>query len=224
MSYDCIVSLTTWKKRIGSAVLPKVLYRLFTQKTRYNYKVVLVLAEEEFPLKEKEVPKVLLAMAKAEPKFEIVWTKCNTRALKKLTGAQQAYPDLPIITTDDDIVVKDSFVEEFMNCHTQHPKDIISAYLWKHSTGIEVTGWARLYPVGSLAPLPDRMFMKFFNGLEDDIWNGLRAYLVGTAHRKLGGWPFDAELEVGSALRDEYLKTDVAEMLAAFAKGWKLPV
>lgn len=146
MSYDCIVSLTTWKKRIGSAVLPKVLYRLFTQKTRYNYKVVLVLAEEEFPLKEKEVPTVLLAMAKAEPKFEIVWTKCNTRALKKLTGAQQAYPDLPVITTDDDIVVKDSFVEEFMNCHTQHPKDIISAYLWKHSTGIEVTGWARLYP------------------------------------------------------------------------------
>lgn len=224
MSYDCIVSLTTWKKRIGSPELPKVLYRLLRQKTKYNYKVVLVLAEDEFPQKEAVVPKVLLAMAKKEPRFEIVWQKSNTRALKKLTGAQMAYPNLPIITTDDDILVKDSFVEEFMNCHVKHPKDIITAHIWKHETGVEVTGWARLYPPRSLALLPDTLFMKFFKGLEDDIWNGLRAYLVGTKHRLLGTWPFEAELKVGSALRDEYLKTDVTAMMANFAKGWKLSV
>ena len=216
-----IVSLTSWRGRIYSDLVHQNIFRLLRQKTSFSYLVTLVLSTDEFPKREAELPKPLLMMVEKEPLFNIVWVKNNTRALKKLVGAQLAFSELPILTTDDDIAVKESFVEEFMRCHLEHPKDIISAHLWKHATGIEVTGWARLFPPHSLAMLPDSMFMKYLHGLEDDIWNGMRAYLVGTQHRKLGSWPFEAEVEVGSALRDEYLRTNVATMLAEFVKGWK---
>lgn len=217
---DCVVSLTTWRKRIGSPVVRENIYRLLRQKTVYNYRVVLVLSYDEFPKREKEVPKDILAMVK-EPRFDILWCKENTKALKKLSAPMRAFPDLPIITTDDDIAVKDWFVDAFMKAHKDHPKDIITAHLWTHSTGIKMSGWARLFPVNSLARLPDSLFMKYFNGLEDDYWNGLRAYIVGTKYRNLGSWPFDKEVEIGNALRERYSKTDPVEMLRKFAKEWK---
>lgn len=219
---DCVVSLTTWKKRIGSPVLPENLYRLLRQKTKYDYRVALVLSSEEFPRREAEVPNVLLAMAEKEPRFEIVWCKRNTRALKKLEGTRAVYPNLPIITTDDDLAVKECYVDEFMRAHREHPKDIIAADVWMHPCGFDITGWGRLYPPNSLALLPDELFMKYFKGMEDDVWNGLRAYLVGTKHRKLGSWPFIEERKIGdTALSGQYLKTDPVEMLRKFAKEWK---
>lgn len=34
---DCIVSLTTWKGRINNPDLPKVLFSIFSQETKYSY-------------------------------------------------------------------------------------------------------------------------------------------------------------------------------------------
>ena len=178
------------------------------------------MAEEEFPQKEAELPTALVELTQTDPKFEIVWVKENTRALKKL-GGWSKYPDVPIITTDDDIAVKDSFVEDFMQCHLKYPKDIITAHLWMHPTGIEMSGWGRLFPVNSLAKLPDMCFMRFFHGLEDDVYNGLRAALIGVKHRKLGTWPFEREVPMSGALRYEYVNTDVIAMLRDFKQGWK---
>lgn len=218
---DLVVSITSWRGRIGSEIVRENIFRLLRQKTNFSYIVTLVLSSDEFPRRESELPETLVMMAEKEPMFRIVWVKENTRALKKLTGAQIAYPDLPVLTTDDDIAVKDSFVDDFMRCHLEHPKDIISPVVWTPPHGVEISGWARLYPVDSLAWLPDVCFMRFFRGLEDDVYNGLRATLVGTKHRKLGSWPFDGEVPMPGALRNEYLKTDVAAMLRDFAKGWK---
>ena len=220
MTLDCIVSITSWRGRIHSEIVLANLRRLLAQNTNFSYKVTLVLAEEEFPRKEAELPTALVELAQTEPNFEIVWVRDNTRALKKL-GSWPKYPNVPIITTDDDIAVKDTFVEEFMRCHLEHPKDIITAHLWTHPTGIEMSGWGRLFPVGSLAWLPDVCFMRFFRGLEDDVYSGLRATLAGTKHRKLGSWPFEGEVPMPGALRNEYLNTDVAAMLRDFAKGWE---
>ena len=219
---DCVVSLTTWKKRIGSPVLPENLRRLLRQKTRYNYQVILVLSTDEFPGKELEIPGVLIKMATEEPRFRILWCKRNTRALKKLSPVMRVFPELPVITTDDDIAVKDCFVEQFMNAHRKHPKDIIAADVWFHPCGFDITGWGRLYPPHSLALLPDELFMKYFMGLEDDVWNGLRAYIVGSRHRKLGSWPFVGEKTIGNtALSGTYLKHDPVKMLARFANEWR---
>ena len=219
---DCVVSLTTWRKRIGSPVVPENIYRLLRQKTGYNYRVVLVLSYDEFPKREKEVPKEILAMVKKEPRFNILWCKENTRALKKLSAPMRAFPDLPIITTDDDLAVTETFVDEFMSAHKDTPKDIIAADVWKHPCGFDITGWGRIYPPKSLALLPDSLFMKYFKGMEDDVWNGLRAYLVGTKHRRLGSWPFLEERKIGdTALSGRYLKMDPVEMLRKFAREWK---
>lgn len=220
MTLDCIVSITSWRGRIYSGTVLANIRKLLTQTTQFRYKVTLVLAEDEFPQKEAELPTALVELTQTDPKFEIVWVKENTRALKKL-GGWSKYPDVPIITTDDDIAVKDSFVEDFMQCHLKYPKDIITAHLWMHPTGIEMSGWGRLFPVNSLAKLPDVCFMRFFRGLEDDVYNGLRATLVGTKHRNLGTWPFESEIPLPGALRNEYRNTNVAAMLCDFAKGWK---
>ena len=59
---DCIVSLTSWKGQIYTESVPLHLYCLTHQKTSYNYKVVLVLSDEEFPGKEKDIPKTIVAM------------------------------------------------------------------------------------------------------------------------------------------------------------------
>lgn len=220
MTLDCIVSITSWRGRIYSGTVLANISKLLTQTTQFSYKVTLVLAEDEFPQKEAELPTALVELTQTDPKFEIVWVKENTRALKKL-GGWSKYPDVPIITTDDDITVKDSFVEDFMQCHLKYPKDIITAHLWMHPAGIEMSGWGRLFPVNSLAKLPDVCFMRFFRGLEDDVYNGLRAALIGVKHRKLGKWPFEREVPLSGALRNEYVNTDVIQMLRDFKQGWK---
>lgn len=78
---DIIVSLTTWKRRISGGTLPRVLFRLLEQQdTSINYKVVLVLSEEEFG-KDYKLPETISIWLN-NPKFEILWTYENTRALK----------------------------------------------------------------------------------------------------------------------------------------------
>lgn len=218
-----IVSLTTWRARIRSEVVPANIRLLLSQKTCAEYRVALVLSSDEFPGMERDVPPEILAISGDDPRFSIVWQKENTRALKKLTGAQRAFPGHAVLATDDDMAVADSFVEEFWRMHREHPRDIIGAHVWRHPCGFDITGWARLYPAGSLAKLPDSLFMEYFRGLEDDVWNGLRAYLAGTAHRRLGSWPFLEQVEIGrSALSLEYSRTDPVAMFRRFVKEWKV--
>lgn len=78
---DCVVGLTSWRGRLYSDIVQLVLFSLLKQKTKYRYKVVLVLSEEEFPGKEKEVPGNILMMARNMPNLSILWTWKNTRAL-----------------------------------------------------------------------------------------------------------------------------------------------
>ena len=101
------------------------------------------------------------------------------------------YPDLPVITTDDDIIVKEDFVETFMDMHNRYPKDIIYAHVWDFPANpeIKISGMGRLFPPHSLYPLDDKLFDTCFKGAEDDVWNGIRVWLAGTKVRKLGAWP-----------------------------------
>ena len=117
--YSVIVSLTSWRGRIFSEIVQLVLFSLLKQKTKYRYKVVLVLSTDEFPKKEAELPPNIVKMAELVPNFSLLWTVKNTKALKKLDPTMATYPDLPVITTDDDIIVKAAFVESFMEMHNQ---------------------------------------------------------------------------------------------------------
>lgn len=214
LPYDCVVSITSWRGRLYSEIVQLALFSLLRQKTQYKYKVVLVLSSEEFPKKEEEVPANILKLAEKVENFDIMWTVKNTKALKKLDPAMVAYPTLPIITTDDDIIVKDNFVESFMNVHSQHPKDIIYANMFDFPVNpeIKISGWGRLFPPHSLYPLDEKLFDTCFYGVEDDVWNGIRVWLAGTPVRKLGSWPFVEQIRIGNtAFYNVYSKIDAGK-------------
>ena len=97
---DCIVSLTTWKGRINNPDLPRVLFSIFSQETKYSYEVNLTLSLEEFPNKEKDLPEELLNKCKYG--LEIKWCE-DLKSYKKLVPALIEFPDSIIVTADDDL-------------------------------------------------------------------------------------------------------------------------
>lgn len=198
--YDVIVSLTTWKGRIDDDHVYKVIFRLLKQQeTKYKYKVVLVLSREEFG-DDYVLPEVLQLMQQ-EPNFEVLWTDKNTRALKKLDPTMKKYPDLPIITIDDDDLVTTNAIDMMMQAHDGYPDAILGTICgtW-HPEIVRVAG-VRLFPPHSLAELPDADFAEYFHNLRDDEWNGIRAKVKGTRSLKIS----DKLIE-----NDKYGNQDVA--------------
>ena len=214
---DCIVSLTTWKGRINETTLPKIIFRLLTQKTKYDYKVVLVLSEEEFG-KEYKLPEEL-SLLQNHPKFEVLWTYKNTKALKKLDPSMKKYSDLPIITLDDDDLCTKNAIETIMNFHKSNPNKIIGTICGRYNNIIRVAG-LRLFPPNSLEDIPTEYFETYFKSLHDDEWNGIRAQLKGTESIKLK----DRVIENSSfcnqkcAFRKEYNKFNFRSAYLKFKK------
>jgi len=184
MNYDCIVSLTTWKGRINDPRLPKVIFRLLKQQeTKYKYKVVLVLSREEFG-DDYQVPERLALLAE-DPNFEILWTDKNTKALKKLDPTMAKYPDIPIITLDDDDFVHKYAIDMMMQAHEMHPEAILGTICGAFYPPVVRVAGIRLFPPHSLADMPYQLFKDYFQGLHDDEWNGIRAMVKGTKHLKV---------------------------------------
>lgn len=204
--YNCIVSLTTWKKRINDPKLGHILFRVLKQQiTNFKYKVVLVLSEEEFG-KNFKLPKTLNLITQ-EKNFEILWTYKNTKALKKLDPVMQKYPDLPIITMDDDELIFINAIDTIMNIHLQYPEDILGTVYGK-CNGLYRVGEFRLFPPNSLYNLNTTYFETYFNCLQDDEWNAIRAKLKGTTLRKVGVKLVERQLYGNQlcAFRKEYSK------------------
>ncbi|WP_296865269.1 hypothetical protein [uncultured Methanobrevibacter sp.] len=103
-----VVTLTSYKKRIRSVV--DTLISLKNQ-SKQAYKIVLNLATDEFPKKEKELPDSLLNFKEDCPTFEIFWVKENVTFFKKLIPTLKRYPNDIVITTDDDIIYPEDFIE-----------------------------------------------------------------------------------------------------------------
>lgn len=182
--YDVIVSLTTWKGRINDDKVYKVIFRLLKQQvTQFKYKVVLVLSRGEFG-DDFVLPDVLQLMQQ-EPNFEILWTDKNTKALKKLDPTMAKYPELPIITTDDDVLLMKHAVDTMMRAHKMYPDAILGTVCGTWHPEIIRVGNFRLFPPHSLADLPVEYFEEYFHCLHDDEWNGIRAKVKGTRSLKV---------------------------------------
>ena len=117
--YDLVLSLTTWSKRINTTGLKYVLMTMLKQKTTANYKVVLVLSEDEFA--DRKIPDWLPELEDLADNFEILWTKENTRAYKKYFPTRRKYPDEDICALDDDSPLHSNFVETMVNLLKKHP-------------------------------------------------------------------------------------------------------
>ena len=82
---------------------------------------VLYLAKEEFPRREKNLPRELLALK--SDRFEIRWTK-NVRPYKKLIPALRDFPDDIIITFDDDIFYHAEVIARLVSGYRAEPNCI----------------------------------------------------------------------------------------------------
>ena len=110
-----IASLTSWTKRIGTAHLA---IQTILNQTRQPDLTVLYLATDEFPRREEDLPRELLALR--SERFEIRWTT-NIRSYKKLIPALKDFPDDIIITFDDDLLFRPELVERLLIGHKKYP-------------------------------------------------------------------------------------------------------
>ena len=146
MEPQVIVSLTSWKGRIYNELTGPVLYSYISQESPVPFKVVLVLSSDEFTKKEKEVPECILKMARGCDNFEILWCRENTGPYKKFFPVRKKYPDLPIITVDDDSTAYPHFMKTLWELHRKNP-----------------------YPAGSTYDLDEQFGMKYFKFMDDEF-------------------------------------------------------
>ncbi|MBQ7178848.1 MAG: hypothetical protein IJS08_15640 [Victivallales bacterium] len=119
-----IISLTSYPPRIKT--VDKVIKSLLSQ-TIQPWKIVLWLAEEEFPEREKSLPGELVALTR-ETIFEIDWCK-NIRSYKKLIPSLRKYPDNVIVTADDDILYPPDTLERLLQAQQTVPNTILSMWV-----------------------------------------------------------------------------------------------
>ena len=82
---------------------------------------VLYLADDEFPHREKDLPRELLALR--SERFEIRWTK-NIRSYKKLIPALKDFTEDIIITFDDDLFFHPQLIERLLVGYKKYPEMI----------------------------------------------------------------------------------------------------
>ena len=191
-----IVSLTSWPGRIH--IVHKTVRTLLQQRFRPDM-VILWLANEQFPNKERDLPKELLALKKSG--LTIRWCK-DMRPYKKLIPALKAYPDDIIVTADDDAYYGEDWLEKLYNSYLTSDSTVVHCHRitrmykvddqWRHLTSSRL-----LYPCpsylhklvglgGVLYPphvfhediLDEKKFMELAP-TNDDVWFWLMAALNG---------------------------------------------
>lgn len=114
---EVIVSLTSWKKRIGN--VKYVIDSIYANTIKPD-KVVLNLSLEEFPCKLEELPDELVQL-EHNNLLEIIWNEGNTKAFKKFIPTMKKYPNDIIIAIDDDFIYPTDFIETFVKKHREIP-------------------------------------------------------------------------------------------------------
>jgi len=109
-----VVSMTSWKKRIGH--VKDVVNRVFNG-TVVPWRIVLNLSTDEFPGKWSDLPAELVELQEKNRLFEIHWVKYDTKPYKKLIPSLIRFPNDAIVTVDDDIEYPLNFCETLWNAY-----------------------------------------------------------------------------------------------------------
>lgn len=154
-----IVSLTTWKPRIGN--IPTVLDTIFKQ-TKIPDKVVLNLSfDENIP---GEVQNYL------DCHNVEVFRVADTKVYKKLIPTLLRYPDDCIISIDDDFLYPETMIEDFWKAHLRFPDFPISGntiVLFGMQCHCGCASLTKADFFGEYLPMIDNTLME--NCLSDDI-------------------------------------------------------
>ncbi|MDR1943047.1 MAG: class I SAM-dependent methyltransferase [Endomicrobium sp.] len=110
-----IISLTSYPARIN--VVHKAILTLLKQ-TKKADKVILWLATEDFPNKEKDLPIELTELIKRG--LTISWCK-DMKSYNKLIPSLKEYPDHVILTVDDDVYYPKDLLENLYTAYLNKP-------------------------------------------------------------------------------------------------------
>ena len=110
-----IVSLTSFPQRIKE--IKYTLYSLLNQTLKPD-KIILWLADSQFPNKEKDLPKEILNFKNNG--LSIEWCD-DLKSYKKLIPALLKYPQAVIITADDDVYYRENWLELLYNSYLKNP-------------------------------------------------------------------------------------------------------
>ena len=164
--------------------------------------ILLWLASEQFPEREKSLPEKVLALRKAG--ISILWCE-NLHSYKKLVPAIRRYPKDVIVTADDDLFYHRHWLRNLYADHLKSPTCVIGHRLHRISfdengaiapykewtknikslqpsfLNLATTGSGALFPPGSLHSdvLSSESFLKLAPSA-DDIWFWAMAVLNGT--------------------------------------------
>ena len=116
-----IISLTSFPDRMKD--IHFCIYSLLKQNFKPD-KVILWLASEQFPHKEKDIPNKLLKLTNNG--LTIKWCE-DIKSYKKLIPTLREYPDNFIVQVDDDIFYPKNWLENMCNSYKKNPKTIISS-------------------------------------------------------------------------------------------------
>lgn len=127
LAYSClcrrefrlVVSLTSYPGRIGT--VHQVMESLFAQTVKPD-RIILWLAESQFPGREEDLPRSLLDYIPLG--LEIGWCT-DTCSYKKLLPTLERCPEAAIVTVDDDAIYSGNFLAKLVNGSLNHPGEII---------------------------------------------------------------------------------------------------
>lgn len=172
-----VIALTSWKKRINTVGL--TIYNLFTV-CGPKFHIVLTLAEEEFPKKERELPRDLVLMNKVGM-FEILWVRYDTNCFKKCLPAMIRYNRVPVISVDDGQIYTKNIADELMKRYAHNDKVIYAWRTAKYGTIRMPVGCAGiLYPPSFPAQFAYSLLNKsIITTFHDDAFIGIMSKMAG---------------------------------------------
>lgn len=117
-SPQLIVSLTSFPDRINT--VHKTIETILEQSERPD-KVVLCLAKEQFPNKEKDLPDNLLVLQQYG--LQLIWYH-DIKSYKKLIPVLTMYPEAIIVTADDDVYYDHDWLKLLYQSYKKYPSYI----------------------------------------------------------------------------------------------------
>ncbi len=195
-----ILSLTSFPARISKVRI--TISTLMNQSLKPK-RIILWLAEEQFPKRENGLPKSLLKLKKRGMEIRF----CDDlKPHKKYYYTMKENPDDIVITVDDDMLYPENMTEQLWKAHEKHPDAVVCQFAhritldeqgnikpyreWESCYGESTNPDIRILPVGCggvLYPphcLDERLFnkdqIKSLCPQMDDLWLKSMALLKGT--------------------------------------------
>lgn len=197
--HELIVSLTSFPARIH--LVHFAIYSLLRQSLKPN-RIVLWLADEQFPRKEADLPKTLLDLKPLG--LEIRWCE-DIKSFKKLIPALRVFSEAIIVTADDDLYyprdwlksLYQSWLDDETCVHCCGMRQItwdasgkINSYgLWTWNPpdvkpgykNTQLGGYGALYPPHSLHPdVVNTELLSRLSPTADDLWFWTMTVRAGT--------------------------------------------